>query len=378
MKFISKNIPLIILSMPLFAFAGILTAQEFESNANARIIHNEKPLWGNESKVSLEFVQKIGDIDAINENYILFNVIDVERDDEGNIYVLDSGNSRIQKYDNAGKYLITIGRSGHGPGELGVPIGFAIGPNGSFIIGESQGRMIKIFDRDGKEIRRFNLKRWSGSYLIRFLGPETVIISNNRKLSMGGTPDRDEIPLYSIYNLNGNLLYTIGEPLFFIIAREDGSRTPLFDSAAPFETGNDGNIYISYRYKNRIEKRDSKGNLIFRADRPVRIDETEYKYDNNTMNSPNVISTNIGIDNENRLWVETYVKVIEEGETNARFNLRSTIADNARFEIFDREGILLGYVPLPMDYFKFRIIDDRIYFIDIDRVSVHEYSIVEK
>ena len=120
------------------------------------------------------------------------------------------------------------------------------------------------------------------------------------------------------------------------------------------------------------------GNLIFREDRPVKNDETEYKYDNNRMKSPNVISTNIGIDNESRLWVETYLKVIEEGETYARFNLRSTSAENARFEIFDREGILLGYVPLPMDYFKFRIIDNRIYFIDIDRVSVHEYSIVEK
>ena len=379
MKTVFRNISSFILLILLLACAGLSFSQEFESNANARIIHNEKPLWGDEAKVSLEFVQKIGDIDAKDENFILYKIIDVERDDEGNIYVLDSGNLRIQKYAKTGKYLDTISRGGQGPGELGLPLGFALGSDGSFIIADLDGSMIKIFDKNGDELHRINVKRSFGSH-IRLLGPETFIISDNSKRGVGGTvlPGKDEFPLYSIFNMNGELLYTIGKPLFYLRERDNGLRSLTVDSASSFEIGKGGSIYIAYKYKNRIEKRDSVGNLIFRADRPVRIDETEYKYDNNTMNSPNVISTNIGIDNENRLWVETYVKVIDEGETNARFNLRSTIADNARFEIFDREGILLGYVPIPMDYFRFRMINDRIYFIDIDRVSVHEYRIVEK
>ena len=42
-------------------------------------------------------------------------------DDAGHIYVLDSGNHRVQVFDSDGKYSRTFGRKGQGPGELERP-----------------------------------------------------------------------------------------------------------------------------------------------------------------------------------------------------------------------------------------------------------------
>ena len=51
---------------------------------------------------------------------------DVAVDKAGNIYILDSGNARIQKFGPDGKYLATIGRKGQGPGEFILPDGLDI------------------------------------------------------------------------------------------------------------------------------------------------------------------------------------------------------------------------------------------------------------
>jgi len=53
------------------------------------------------------------------ENYMFGNSVQVMADDQGNFYVLDWDRRRIQKYDPQGKYLLSIGRQGQGPGEFG-------------------------------------------------------------------------------------------------------------------------------------------------------------------------------------------------------------------------------------------------------------------
>jgi len=83
-----------------------------------RNVLNVAPQWGEESKLALEFVQIIGGIDATDENYKLFKAFDATKDADGNIYVLDSGNFRIQKFDPEGIHVATIGKQGEGPGEF--------------------------------------------------------------------------------------------------------------------------------------------------------------------------------------------------------------------------------------------------------------------
>ena len=86
-----------------------------------------------------------------DENYLFYRVWDIQTDAQGNIYVLDSGATRIQKYDKTGKYLQTIGRKGQGPGEFERPVMLTLDKDNNLYVGE----MAKIhkFDHRGKFVK---------------------------------------------------------------------------------------------------------------------------------------------------------------------------------------------------------------------------------
>ena len=73
---LTVTIPCIVLSVTSPVFS-----QEVQIADGVRIVHNKEPVWDDESKVRLEFVQKIGGIDAVDENYILFGIAGVALDD---------------------------------------------------------------------------------------------------------------------------------------------------------------------------------------------------------------------------------------------------------------------------------------------------------
>ena len=90
-----------------------------ETENGIKVIKNPKePLYG-ELKLELQEDLSIGSED--DKNYFFYVVKDIAVDSEGNIYVVDARNYRIQKFDRNGKYLQTIGRQGQGPGEFQRP-----------------------------------------------------------------------------------------------------------------------------------------------------------------------------------------------------------------------------------------------------------------
>jgi hypothetical protein len=72
-------------------------------------------------------------------------------DDAGRIYVLDTGNHRVQVFDPAGELLLTFGAEGQGPGELSRPQGLAIlGDN--ILVSDGQNSRVSEFTRDGAHV----------------------------------------------------------------------------------------------------------------------------------------------------------------------------------------------------------------------------------
>ncbi len=66
---------------------------------------------------------------------------DLAVDGEGNIYVLDTGNHRIQAFDGDGGFLRTIGfGEGQGPGEFGSPVSLAIADERLVVADNGNGR----------------------------------------------------------------------------------------------------------------------------------------------------------------------------------------------------------------------------------------------
>jgi hypothetical protein len=102
----------------LFLVSILVRAQKIETVNGVRVVHNEKGgKWGANLEVNLELVRTIGGLDA-EENLSFNNPNDIVRDSAGNLYIMDSGNKRIQKLDPERKFIRTIGRKGQGPGEI--------------------------------------------------------------------------------------------------------------------------------------------------------------------------------------------------------------------------------------------------------------------
>ena len=80
-------------------------------------------------------------------NYTFYGARGLAVDVKGRIYVLDSGNGRVQVFDSEGGFLRTIGRRGEGPGEFQSPSSIAV----------AGGRLLVTGTRD-KRLRAWNLE----------------------------------------------------------------------------------------------------------------------------------------------------------------------------------------------------------------------------
>lgn len=82
---------------------------------------------------------------------------DVAVDDNGNIYVADGNNSRIQKFDSNGNYLAQWGSYGTGNGQFGNVFCIEYAPDGYLYVGDYWNYRIQIFDTDGNYIDQFHI-----------------------------------------------------------------------------------------------------------------------------------------------------------------------------------------------------------------------------
>ena len=116
-----------------------------EENGVTVIKNPMEPLYG-ELVFDLEEDLSIGRED--DDNYMFFRIGDIEVDGDGNIYVFEFGNKRVQKFNRDGKYICTIGAEGQGPGEYQWPISLLIDDKGG-VMGVIDRRKLIVFDKDG-------------------------------------------------------------------------------------------------------------------------------------------------------------------------------------------------------------------------------------
>ncbi len=70
----------------------------------------------------------------------------------GNVYVLDAGNDRVQEFSSSGGYLGQFGKKGGGSGGLLNPGGLAVSPTGEVYVADSGNNRVEIFSETGTYI----------------------------------------------------------------------------------------------------------------------------------------------------------------------------------------------------------------------------------
>jgi hypothetical protein len=74
-------------------------------------------------------------------------------DGDGNMYVLDWRGKIVRKFDVKGKYQLSIGREGQGPGEFAFPDEIRFLANGQIVIFEGESQKFSCFTQEGKFVK---------------------------------------------------------------------------------------------------------------------------------------------------------------------------------------------------------------------------------
>jgi hypothetical protein len=69
-------------------------------------------------------------------------------DASGSVYVADTGNHRIQKFDSSGTFVIKWGTYGSGNGQFNKPVGIAVDASGYVYVADNDNYRIQKFAKD--------------------------------------------------------------------------------------------------------------------------------------------------------------------------------------------------------------------------------------
>ena len=84
-------------------------------------------------------------------------------DGASEVYVVDTGNERVQVFGPDGSFKRTFGGNGSGPNQLLEPVGIALGPDGRVYVADTNNGRISVWDKAGNALDQWPVPAWIGS-----------------------------------------------------------------------------------------------------------------------------------------------------------------------------------------------------------------------
>ena len=82
---------------------------------------------------------------------------DVAVTPDGSFYVSDGyGNSRVIKFSADGKYLFEWGKKGNAEGEFNIPHAISLDQNGNVYVADRENKRVQVFDSTGKFLKQYS------------------------------------------------------------------------------------------------------------------------------------------------------------------------------------------------------------------------------
>ena len=367
----------------LLLFAPILASgQSVLVKNGVKYIENDALKLQNTAGIELQFVKKYGGLDPITDDVFLYKPMGVVLSEDDNLFVLDFAAPYVKVYNSDGLLVKSFANKGQGPGEFITPVGLDIDADGKLYIAESN-RHITVLSPDGDYIRHIYPEE-----------PENLLefrIARNGKVISAVAPWLVYYPkgrLYAnsvmkMFDRNGSLIKGFGK----IYAYDDQTICRVANGVA-FSLDYQDNIYLTYRYQNRIEKYSPEGDLLLSISRKLAFSITKkpkaiLKVRKNGViygvEAPimNIVSCGISTDEQGRIWVMTFSR-------QPKYRKHNIVADGeinyVKLEVFNKNGILIDEIHLKDDfapalntiYIKGR----RLFLINRNDASISEFQIV--
>jgi hypothetical protein len=296
---------------------------EIKTVDGVKVVHNFEP-DPEESFKPIEFIVdlSIGE-EEDDENYMFSRPRNIDADTQGNIYVLDSEELTIKKYDPQGKHIKNISRAGQGPGEFEYPRSLCISEPGKIYVADSFERKIEVFNLEGEYQRAINLKNL-----------DEISVTRNEDLIIGakypekgkkdeiqysykvGTYDQQKNEILDFYSQEQQMTNRVS----------DGTFTFEFPLFVRWDINSQNHIVIATANKYEMNVFTPEGGLLFKFNldrKPIPVkDEVKRKISEILkrlriglgIDDPEIrkivdyhpMFNRISIDEKDRIWVEHY------------------------------------------------------------------------
>jgi Ca2+-binding RTX toxin-like protein len=191
-----------------------------------------------------EYISEFGEFGIMTPGHFSYPQF-IAVDDDGNSYVTDLGNKRIQKFSSSGEFVSSWGGSGYLDGQFHFPSGIAVNDN-----------FVYVADHDLHSIQKFSVNgtfvdQW-GSFGIK---------DSQFKYPYGVTVD-SENNVYVVDTGNQRIQKFTSDGEYILSFGSSGMGDGEFLTAIGIDTDNDDNVYVTDKGNRKIEKFNSTGFLV--------------------------------------------------------------------------------------------------------------------
>lgn len=171
---------------------------------------------------------------------------DIARDAKGNLWVVDQGHNRVEKFSSKGEYVLQFGTTGAGNGQLSGPTSIAVDAKGNLWVADSGNNRIEEFNEKGEYVAKAGgLGAGNG----QFSSPGGIAIDSKGNLWIADTGNGRVQKL----NENREFLKVIGSK---------GSGAGQLGEPTGIDIGPEGKVWIADAQNNRVTEFSESGEFI--------------------------------------------------------------------------------------------------------------------
>jgi tripartite motif-containing protein 71 len=279
----------------------------------------------------------------------------------GSVYVADTSNHRIQKFDSNGNFITKWGSQGSEDGQFAFPKGIAVGPDGSVYVADSDNQRIQKFDSNGNFLTKWGS---SGSGEGQFDSLMGIAVDSdgwvyaadmrNNRIQKFDSNGNFSAKWGSFGSGNGQFYYPIGigvgsdsvyvvdlwnsriqkfgrDGTFVTQWGSQGTGDGQFSSPSCVAAGSDGSVYLTDSSNNRIQSFNGDG--TFKAKWGIQGSG------NGQFNNP----TGIAVRADGLVYViDTYNSRIQKFDGMGSFLTKWGMQGSEEGEFIAPEGIAVG------------------------------------
>lgn len=238
------------LSLVVSVVSALCLPASADANPVKDVFNSDPGLWGQERELGLVTDLKLGEQDGPDE-FLFGRISGVSIGPAGDIYVLDNGFVRVQRYDSNGKFKQSIGQRGEGPGEFSFPTALAVARSGVLYVADMT--RVTLFDANGEYSDDFRHEQQ------RCL-PRAICVGRNAEVYISCFDVLEQLIIHR-YDAEHKLLSSFCDS--YAVGDDDiDVRVEELCAGGDMDLGPNGNIFFTQQTPFEIRIFDPSGRLL--------------------------------------------------------------------------------------------------------------------